>query len=480
MKLETKVGAFFIVALVILGGLILRTEKLSLFGGSSQAKLVTEFDQVAGLSQQSAVRVAGVKVGAVDAIDLDGKRARVTMVLPKGFPVYRDATASLNAIGILGEKYIDLDPGHPEAGRLAEDGTVPSKQGFGLDNLMEALGGITKDVKGITSALNESVGGEQGRQKIDEIVDNVRVLTGEFRAMAQENHGTINTTLANVQQITGDLKERLPLLAGQFEDLGRNLNDLVTANKPEIQGVITDVRKLTASLQATADNIRSITGKLDRGEGTIGKLLTDDTTVKKLNEAVDNVNSMVGGFRAMDLRLDLSAAEWTRRNNSASGLDLDIVPKHDHWYTLGFHSTPDGKISTSSTTAVNNGVTSTSSYVTSDQAFTVSALFDKRLAENYVLSAGLIESKGGAGAEFRALDDRFRFGLLGYDFTKRDDKPRPRYRITSSFQFWRGLYAQAGVQDVANPELRTFFVGGGIRWTDEDLKKLVGLASAAK
>jgi phospholipid/cholesterol/gamma-HCH transport system substrate-binding protein len=82
--------------------------------------------------------------------------------------------------------------------------------------------------------------------------------------------------------------------------------------------------------------------------------------------------------------------------------------------------------------------------------------------------------------EYRALDDRFRIGLLGYDFTKRDDKPRPRYRITSSFQFWKGLYAQTGVQDLANPELRTFFIGGGIRWTDEDLKKLVGLASAAK
>ncbi len=394
MKLETKVGAFFIVAIVVLGTLILRMEKLDLFGGRSQNRLVTEFDQVAGLSLQSAIRVAGVRVGAVTAIDLDGKRARVTLGLPREFPVYKDASASLSSIGILGEKYIELDPGHPEAGPLPQDGTIPSKVGMGLDNLMEALGGITKDVKGVTAALNESVGGEQGRQKLDEIVDNVRVLTGEFRAMAQENHGTINTTLANVQEITGDLKERLPLLAKQFEDLGRNLNDLVAENRPEINGVITDVHKLTASLQTTADNIRSITTKLDQGEGTIGKLLTDDSTVKKLNAAVDNVNEMVSGFRSLDLKLDLNAAQWTRRSDSATGLDIDLVPKPDHWYTLGFHSTPDGKIASSSTTSINNGVTNTSSYVTSDQAFTVSALFDKRLAENYVLSAGLDREHG--------------------------------------------------------------------------------------
>jgi phospholipid/cholesterol/gamma-HCH transport system substrate-binding protein len=79
------------------------------------------------------------------------------------------------------------------------------------------------------------------------------------------------------------------------------------------------------------------------------------------------------------------------------------------------------------------------------------------------------------GAEFRALEDRFRLGALAYDFTKRDDKPKPRYRLTSSFQFWKGLYGQAGVQDIANPELRTFFAGGGVRWKDEDMKKLLGL-----
>ena len=72
MKLETKVGAFFILTIAIMGTLILRMEKMDLFNGHSQNKLTTEFDQVAGLNLQSAIRVAGVKVGAVAAIDLGG------------------------------------------------------------------------------------------------------------------------------------------------------------------------------------------------------------------------------------------------------------------------------------------------------------------------------------------------------------------------------------------------------------------------
>ena len=118
--------------------------------------------------------------------------------------------------------------------------------------------------------------------------------------------------------------------------------------------------------------------------------------------------------------------------------------------------------------------------VTSDQAMTFSAQFAKRLGDNIVLSAGIVEGKGGAGAELRFLEDRLRLGALAYDFTKRDDKPNPRYRATASYQFWKGLYLQGGGQDLGNKELRTFFFGGGLRWKDEDLKKLVGLAGAAK
>jgi phospholipid/cholesterol/gamma-HCH transport system substrate-binding protein len=485
MKLETKVGAFFIAAIAVLGFLILRMEKLEVFGSRSETRMSTEFDQVAGLSVQGAIRVAGVKVGTVTAINLDGKRARVILSLPKDFIVYRDATAQLSSIGILGEKYIELDPGHPEAGRMPDDGTIPSRTAMGLDNLMETLGSIGKDVKNITGALSGSIGGEQGRQKLDEIIDNVRVLTGQLRAMAQENHGSINTTMANVQQMTAELRERLPRIAKQFEDLGQNLNDMVNQGRPELQGVLTDVRRLTASLQATSDNVKDITEKMNRGEGTIGKLLNDETTVNKLNTAVDNVNSMLTGFKSMDLNLDLNAARWTKRGDSAAGIGIEFVPSHDHWYALNFNSTPDGKVGTSSSVVdVNTGLptatVTTSRSTTTDQSFTLSAQFVKRLHENFVLSAGIVEGKGGAGAEFRALDDRFRFGLLGYDFTKRDDKPKPRYRATTSYQFYKGIYGQAGVQDIANPELRTFFLGGGVRWKDEDLKKLVGLASVGK
>ena len=487
MKLETKVGLFFTGTVVLLAVLIFRAEKLEIGGKRNQSERFTYFVTVAGLSPQSKVLVAGVKVGDVHQIALEGGRAKVTLSISKDVGIYGDATVSLGSIGILGEKFIDLDPGHSAKGPFPEGTPLPSKAGVSLDNLMESLSDITKNVKDVSQSLNESIGGDKGRQKLDEIVDNIRVLTAEFRSMAQENHGAIDHTMANVEALSTDLRDRLPKLAQQFEAVGKNLNAIVEENRPELKGVIGDIRKMSQSFQGSAENIKVLTDRINDGQGTIGKLLNDDTTVKKINEAVDNLSNMLGGFNKMEFRLDMNAAQWTKRGDSRVGLGLDIVPRPDYWYSLAFASTPDGKINQSTQTiTLLDPVTGqpvstpqTIQTITTDQAFTASAQFAKRLGP-VVFSAGIVENKGGGGVELRALDDRLRLGFLAYDFTKEDYKPKPRYRLTSSYQFWKGAYVQAGVQDIANKDLRTFFFGGGLRWKDDDLKKLVGLAASAK
>ncbi len=488
MKLETKVGLFFTGGIVLTAVLIFRTEKLEFGGKRNQNERYTYFQQVAGLNLQSAVRIAGVKVGDVRTIALEDGKARVVLGLSNEVPIYADAVVSLGSIGILGEKFIDLDPGHSAKGPFPEGRPLPSKTGVSLDNLMETLSEIGTNVKGVTQALNQSIGGEQGRQKLDEIVDNIRVLTAEFRSMAQENHGAINHTLANVEALSTDLRDKLPKLAQQFEMVGKNLNAILEENRPELKGVVGDVRKLAQSFQGTAENLKVLTERINKGEGTIGKLLNDETTIKKINEAVDNVNGLLGGFNKMDFRLDMNAAQWEKRKDSRVGLGLEIAPRPDYWYSLGFASTPDGKLSESSrivsqidpVTGKPVSVLERTKTVTTDQTFTASAQFAKRLGP-LVFSAGIVENKGGGGVELRTLEnDALRIGVLAYDFTKRDDKPNPRYRFTSSYQFWKGAYIQAGVQDIGNKDLRTFFFGGGLRWKDDDLKKIVGLAGAAK
>jgi phospholipid/cholesterol/gamma-HCH transport system substrate-binding protein len=487
------VGAFFVAAIFTVGWLAFKAERLTVFDRAPRRTFTARFTQAAGLPRQGKVRIAGVEVGKVVDIHLDGDRAVVRFSVHETVPVHKDAVASLSNIGILGEKYIDLNPGHADMGEAEAGAQLVGLTTAGLDAAMEGIGTIALDLKGITSALNDSIGGEQGRMKLDEIIDNLQTLTAEFRALAHENHGTLNRTISNIEAMSSDLRERLPLLAREFGELGANLNALLGDVGPDTGGLAKDIRKLAQGFMSASDNLVEITDRINKGEGTIGKLLTDETTVAKLNDAVDNVNELLLGMSAMEVRLDMNATSWMDRGNGGAGagragLDIELARRDDYWYSIGVSTAPDGRVrdETSYITwldpATGQPVLVPVSYrsVNTEQTFNFSAEFNKRLGKNIVVHAGIIEGTGGGGIEYRAFKDRFRLSALAYDFLERENKENPRYRATASLEFWKGVYLQAGMQDLANSDTRTFFLGGGYRWKDEDLKKVVGLVGVAK
>ena len=488
MKLETKVGAFFVASLFIIGWLVFKVENLTLFGKKPTRDFTAIFEQASGLPKQSRVRMAGVEIGRVQDIVLQGGHALVTFSIDNSIPIHMDAAVKLANIGILGERYIDVNPGNPASGFAIPGMQLTSHVAMGLDAVMESLGEIATDLKGITYALNASFGGDHGRMKLDDIIDNIQVLTSNLKDLVYENHYTLNRTMANIEAISHDLRERLPMMAKQFEDLGLNLNEMIDENRPDIKGITSEVHKLAQGFQATGDDLRDIIARMNRGEGTIGKLLTDETTIAKLNTAADNLNEMLTGFKGMDLTLDMGVSAWSDRGGQGrASLGLMLAPRNDYWYSIELATTPDGKVRDETQTVTQIDpitgqqieVPVSFRTIKTQQTFAVSAQFNKRVGDNIVLHGGIIDGTGGAGAEFRAFGDRFRLGALAYDFNKRDGKEHPRYRVTTSYDFWNGLYAQLGVQDIANKETRSYFIGGGIRWHDDHLKKLVGLAGVA-
>src|SRR5271169_342763 len=112
MSSAAKLGVFMLAVLAILGYFVLKIEDIP-FGRGQQARTIKAvFDTVAGLDDKSAVRVAGVRVGKVAGIKLrpDGK-AEVTLEIDKDVQLHSNANAKVANLGLLGEKYIELDPG---------------------------------------------------------------------------------------------------------------------------------------------------------------------------------------------------------------------------------------------------------------------------------------------------------------------------------------------------------------------------------
>ena len=109
-KLELIVGVFVLVGIAALTYLAVKLGKLEVIGGNHY-EIQAEFDSVAGLKTGATVEVAGVQVGQVKKIGLNGDRAVVSFTLTPGVKLYGDAIASIKTRGLIGDKYVSLSPG---------------------------------------------------------------------------------------------------------------------------------------------------------------------------------------------------------------------------------------------------------------------------------------------------------------------------------------------------------------------------------
>lgn len=110
-KLELIVGVFVLVGIAALTYLAVQLGKLEVIGGGKNLEIHAEFDSVAGLKAGATVEIAGVQVGQVKRIGLNGDRALVVFSLQPGVKLYGDAIASVKTRGLIGDKYVSLSPG---------------------------------------------------------------------------------------------------------------------------------------------------------------------------------------------------------------------------------------------------------------------------------------------------------------------------------------------------------------------------------
>ena len=109
-RLELIVGVFVLIGIAALTYLAVKLGKLEVVG-SHQRHVQAVFDSVAGLKPGAPVEVAGVQVGQVKRIALDGERELVTLAVHPEIKVYEDAIASIKTRGLIGDKYVSLSPG---------------------------------------------------------------------------------------------------------------------------------------------------------------------------------------------------------------------------------------------------------------------------------------------------------------------------------------------------------------------------------
>ncbi len=130
------VGLFVLVGLGTLAYLSLQVGGLE-FGGKKRIVLHATFDDIGGLSVRAPVRIAGVKIGQVSAIDLDDDlRAEVALEIESGLGLSIDSAAAIRTSGLLGDQFISVELGAEDA--VLEDGEefTFTESAFSIDKLI--------------------------------------------------------------------------------------------------------------------------------------------------------------------------------------------------------------------------------------------------------------------------------------------------------------------------------------------------------
>ncbi|HYI12690.1 MAG TPA: MlaD family protein [Thermoanaerobaculia bacterium] len=516
MSSAAKVGIVMLFALGVLGFFVLRIEDINLSRTRTTREVKAIFEDAAGLEDESAVRIAGVRKGHVTNVRaLPNGTAEVTMVVDDDVPLHTDAKARVANLGLLGEKYIDIDPGTQRAPVIAETGAVllPGTAPASFDEVTDEVAAIAKDVKAITESMRAVLAGPQGQQRLDEIVANVSVITAEVRLLIAANRANVDATLVNTREITAHLRTEIPRLAATLDrvanQIGGTANQVggtVGENREDLRNVMQNLRGLSADLRTTADNLNAITGQMRGGEGTMGKLLYSNEAHDKLTGALTSVEGGVKSLqetlgRATRIQMDLGLrADYMAglsqdreiagvntefgAGNSRSVVGLRLVPNPDinRFYNVELSDDPRGKrrdkvnVETRTNPATGQSETIVTETTRYDRDFLISGQVGWQLDPTLAVRVGLFDSTGGVGADYR-LNDRLVVTGEAFDFgQRRDDNPHIRlygeYTIRKEQPRTPRLFVTTGVDNAFNDT--AFLFGGGLRWRDEDLKYLMG------
>ena len=262
---EMWVGIFVVIGIVLLVLMTMKIEKFQI-GKEARYLLNIYFDSASGLDRNSPVRVAGVRVGNVEKIALEQGKAKVTFRLPSEVILYKDAKGYIKSEGFLGEKYVEISPGTPGYPKLEQNDVVA--QGappVDMEQVLSNVGTIKEDIKDITKPLGDVLKAVDAK-KVEGMINNFNKFSGQLTGIANDSKETI--------QKAKDAFSRM-------EDIG----DKVKKGEGTLGKLIAD-ETIYQDAKKTVETLKNVSEKIERGEGALGKLIQDESLYQEVKETV--------------------------------------------------------------------------------------------------------------------------------------------------------------------------------------------------
>lgn len=284
---ELAVGITVILALIILFGGLLWFKGYAIRRDTYD--LTVFFPQASGLAKGDPVEVAGVVQGSVDDIAYEKGRARVGIKLSRNAELYNGTAAVIANYGIMGQKFVAMDPGQPGLGKL--DVTKPLVGRFdpGMGEMMTTMGGSLARSDTLLTRINHMLAqldSAGGTASVIRTLKNTERASENLADISGASRESVKRTLTNLDQATAELnsllKQKGPALRGTLDNLNR-----ASARFDTLTGQLSS---LSQELHATLDQVRST-------KSTTGALMNDRELYDRLLSTVARTDSLLLDFK---------------------------------------------------------------------------------------------------------------------------------------------------------------------------------------
>ena len=446
------------------------------------------FDNARGLIPKSRVVIAGIPVGYIEDIRLEGNQARVDLVLGEDVSVYENGNIALRTVSLLGEKVLVIDPGTTDRQRLVDgDRIAQVSESASVPDVLEKFDAISQHVLAVSEQLEHVFGTSEGGQRMESALRNLSEALEGVNRTIQANEEAVTRTLSSIENTALEGGPRLVAALENAQAATQEIRELIQEGRPDLQRGVEEVDETVSSIRRAAEQLEEvladaheISDRTARGEGTIGRLTTDEALIDEVEGAAQGLNNLVGGFARLQTIVELRSEYNLLANTFKTYFSLRLAPREGRYFFIQLIDDPRGSINVTQTTVRRSPSLPTEpgeyqeTRVTRGDALRFSIQLAKRISFA-TFRFGIMESTGGLGFDLHLFRDRFE---INTDIFAIGVQTFPRLRSRLLFEVVNRLWIIAGVDDALN-DSADFFMGLQVRFNDDDLRSLLPFLGGA-
>lgn len=482
-----KVGALVLIALAAAFLLYRAVDERSSSGDGY--RIHAYFDDASGLITKSRVTIAGISVGNIDSIRLVDGRARIDMTIQDDVAIFEDGTARRVSASLLGEYVLTINPG-AEGGRQLVDGDEIAVAGSApaMGDIMTDVGAIARSVRAVAAQLETTFGTDEGGRQMAAALQNLSEALEAVNRTIQANQYVIDRTLENIEGITSDARPRLDAILANVERITDEARNILEDNEEDVSAAVAEVDDTIASIHRASEeledvlaDVEEVTDRTARGEGTIGRLTSDDHLIDEVESTAEGLSDFVGGITRLRAIVELRSEYNFLANTFKNYFTFRIMPREGRYFYIQLVDDPRGNTDFITRQVRRSPPAAGEPEFYEEQIVetTQSLLFSVMVAQRVYFATfrfGILESSGGLGLDLDFFDDTLEISAEIFQF---GNSTYPRLRARVSYELLDTLFVVAGADDIINERTVDFFLGAMLRFDDQDLVSLLPFLGGA-